>query len=171
MTSCDLLRSRVTERLRDFQGKFGYQRWTVRTRIVALVVALAVPLNLLVIGAIWQLAGSASETQRTGLLYTARTVASAVDVHISKFITLAQSLANSPALLQDDLATVASKVRNTCKTGRSPFGRNVPETDAHQRKSGDCVPSWKPLALWSNLSISARQAVLWALSGARMSLG
>ena len=103
--SWDLLRSGVTERLRDFQEKFGYQRWTVRTRIIALVIALAVPLNLLVIGAIWQLAGSASETQRIGLLYTARTVASAVDVHISKFIILAQSLANSPALLEDDLAT------------------------------------------------------------------
>jgi PAS domain S-box-containing protein len=91
------------ERLRNFREAFSYRRWTLRTRVVALVVALAVPLNLLAIGAIWQLAGAAGETQRTGLLYTARTVASAVDAHISKFISLAQSLANSPSLLHDDL--------------------------------------------------------------------
>jgi PAS domain S-box-containing protein len=83
--------------------KFSFQRWTLRTRLAALVLALAVPLNLLVVGAILQLARSADEAQRRGLLYTARAIAGSVDVLISKNISLGQALANSPALLRDNL--------------------------------------------------------------------
>jgi hypothetical protein len=78
-----------------FERGLGFGRWTIRQRLVTLVLTLALPLNLLIVAAIWQLAQAAGESQRTALLYTARSVAGAVDAHIGKYIGLAQSLANS----------------------------------------------------------------------------
>ncbi len=146
--------------------KLDTQRWSVRSRIVALVVALAVPLNLLVIGAIWQLAGTANEMQRTGLLYTARTVASAVDVHISKFIGLAQSLANSPALLQDDLTTFeAEALRAFPQTGDAWLlvanleGRQLFNT---AMVSGQSLPQRNPRALAAQRQALAHRTIVVA---------
>src|SRR5262245_11339967 len=70
-----------------------FRRWSIGARIAAVVLALALPLNLLIVAAIWQLAHVATETQRTALLYTARTVAAAVDAQLGRHIVLAQSLA------------------------------------------------------------------------------
>ena len=51
-------------------------RWRVGHRLMALVVAIALPLNLLIIAVIASLASSSIELQHTSLLYTARSVAS-----------------------------------------------------------------------------------------------
>jgi PAS domain S-box-containing protein len=64
---------------------------------------LAVPLNLVIFGVVWHLAGSASEAQRTSLLYTARSVVAAVDAELGKYLALAEVLSRSPALLDDNL--------------------------------------------------------------------
>lgn len=85
--------------------------WSIGARLAAVVIALAVPLNLLIALAIWQLAGVAAETQRTALLYTARTVAGAVDAQLGTYMGLAQSLANSPALQAKDLRVFAVEAR------------------------------------------------------------
>src|SRR5215472_12184074 len=49
-----------------------FSRWTIGTRIGALVLTLVVLLNLVIVGVIWHLAESASEAQRTSLMFTAR---------------------------------------------------------------------------------------------------
>jgi two-component sensor histidine kinase len=80
-----------------------FSRWTIGARIIAIVLALAVPLNLVIAAVVWHLAEAASEAQRTSLLYSARSVAASVDAKLGEFVTLAQVLARSPALLDDKL--------------------------------------------------------------------
>ena len=101
----------------------AFGRWSIRKRLIMLVLTLALPLNLLVIAAIWQLAQAAGQSQRTALLYTAQSVAAAVDAHIGKYIGLAQSLANSPSLLRDDLRNFAAEARRAFS---SEFRRVAP---------------------------------------------
>jgi PAS domain S-box-containing protein len=91
-------------------GKFAglaaarvFTNWTIAARLIAIVIALALPLNLVVIAVIWNLDSAADEAQRASLLYSARSVAAAVDAELGKYITLAQALSRSPALLNDDL--------------------------------------------------------------------
>jgi PAS domain-containing protein len=57
------------------------------------------------------LSEAAGEAQRSSLLYTARSVAAAIDAKLSQFTTLAQSLASSPALLEDRLDTFEIEAR------------------------------------------------------------
>jgi PAS domain S-box-containing protein len=80
-----------------------FSRWTITGRITAVVLTLAVPLNLVIVGVVWHLSKTASETQRTSLLYTARSVAAAVDAKLGEYVALARALARSPAVLEDDL--------------------------------------------------------------------
>ena len=87
------------------------RNWTIKTRIFALVIALALPLNILIAAAIWQLVSLASETQRASLQYTSRAIAMAIDAQLGKYIDLAQSLANSPALRADDLSRFGREAR------------------------------------------------------------
>jgi PAS domain S-box-containing protein len=72
---------------------------------------VAVPLNLVNIAVIWHLSEAASEAQRSSLLYTARSVAAAIDAKLSQYMTLAQALASSPALLEDKLDTFEIEAR------------------------------------------------------------
>jgi PAS domain S-box-containing protein len=88
-----------------------FSRWTIGTRIAALVLALVVPLNLVIFAVIGHLAESAGEMQRTSLLYTARSVAAAVDAKLGEYITLTQVLARSPALLEASLDAFEAEAR------------------------------------------------------------
>ena len=85
--------------------------WRVGHRLIALVVAIALPLNLLIIAVIASLASSSIELQRTSLLYTARSLASGVDAELAKYIAIAVDLQKSSALLADDLTTFAAEAR------------------------------------------------------------
>ena len=76
-----------------------------------LVLALALPLNLVIVGVIWGLVGRANDAQRANLLYTARSIAAGVDAEIGKYMTLAQSLASSPHLLDDNLDDFEAEAR------------------------------------------------------------
>jgi PAS domain S-box-containing protein len=76
---------------------------TINMRLIAIVLGLALPLNIVVALVIWRLAGAANEAQRTSLLYVARSIASAVDAELGKYIALAQMLSRDPALQADDL--------------------------------------------------------------------
>src|SRR5215469_1041771 len=88
-----------------------FSRWTIKARINVLVLVLVVPLNLVIFAVISLLAESANEMQRTSLLYTARSVAAAVDAKLGEYITLTQLLARSPALLEASLDDFEAEAR------------------------------------------------------------
>ncbi len=85
--------------------------WRVGHRLIALVVAIALPLNLLIVAVIVSLASSSIELQRTSLLYTARSVASGVDAQLAKYMAIAADLQKSPALFADDATAFESEAR------------------------------------------------------------
>jgi PAS domain S-box-containing protein len=86
-------------------------RWRVGHRLIALVVAIALPLNLLIIAVIASLASSSIELQHTSLVYTARSVASGVDAQLAKYVAIAADLQKSSALLADDVTAFESEAR------------------------------------------------------------
>ncbi len=88
-----------------------FSRWTIAARITAIVLSLALPLNLVIVAAVWHSSRAASEAQRTSLLYTARSVAAAVDAKLGQYTALAQALARSPALLDDNLDAFEAEAR------------------------------------------------------------
>src|SRR5262249_17484006 len=90
---------------------FSLDRWRVGHRLIALVVAIALPLNILIVAAIAGLANSAIDAQRTTLLYTARSVASGVDAHLAKYVAIAADLQKSSALLADNRAAFEKETR------------------------------------------------------------
>src|SRR5215467_15633589 len=92
---------------------FSFERWRVGQRLIALVVAIALPLNILIVAAIAGLAGSAIEAQRTTLLYTTRSVASAVDAQLAKYVAIAADLQKSSSLSGGDLAAFEAEARQT----------------------------------------------------------
>ena len=77
--------------------------WSIRSRLALLVFALAVPLNLLIAAAIWEMAKQARTASEINLKYTAHAVIGAVDAYLMRHIALAEALAKSPALLENDL--------------------------------------------------------------------
>ncbi|MBI4725575.1 MAG: PAS domain S-box protein, partial [Rhodomicrobium sp.] len=98
-------------RLKRWFSASRFSRWTIAARIAAIVLTLAVPLNLIVVAVVWHLADAASEAQRKSLLYTSRSVAATADAELGKYMALAQSLARSPALLDDNLAPFEAEAR------------------------------------------------------------
>src|SRR5215831_12218944 len=92
---------------------FSFERWRVGHRLIALVVAIALPLNILIVAAIAGLAGSAIEAQRTTLLFTTRSVASAVDAQLAKYVAIAADLQKSSSLSGGDLAAFEAEARQT----------------------------------------------------------
>ncbi len=86
-------------------------RWTISQRLGLVVAALALPLNILVVAVIFNLASSSAELQKTGLLYSARSVAAGVDAHLGKYIAVANDLMRSPNLRLDDLGPFEQEAR------------------------------------------------------------
>src|SRR5579864_7886882 len=86
-------------------------RATINTRLIAIVLTLAVPLNAVVVVVIWRLATAANDAQTTSLLYSARSVATAVDAELGKYIALGQVLSRDPALLDDNLDAFEDELR------------------------------------------------------------
>ena len=81
------------------------RRLSICQRLALVVLAIALPMNLLVVGVIAWLAKSAHDAQLASLNYSVRSIASGVEAHVSTHIALAQALASSPSLLDDDLST------------------------------------------------------------------
>ena len=92
-------------------------RLSIPWRLGLLVLALALPLNLIVLGAIWGLVNQASDTHRTSLLYAAQSIAAGVDAKLAKYIMLAEALARSPALLDDNLKVFETEARRDFPAG------------------------------------------------------
>jgi hypothetical protein len=83
--------------------KAALSRLSIPWRLGLLVLALSVPLNLIVLTSIWELINRAVSGQRTSLLYAARSIAAGVDAKLGKYIALAESLARSPAVIDNNL--------------------------------------------------------------------
>src|SRR5229473_6736811 len=84
---------------------------TINARLIAIVLTLAVPLNIVVVAVIWSLVSAANETQRASLLYSAGSLAGAGDAEVGKYIALAQVLSHSPALLEDSIDAFEGELR------------------------------------------------------------
>src|SRR5260370_42100944 len=83
---------------------------TINARLIAIVLTLAVPLNIVVVAVIWSLVSAANETQRASLLYSARSIAAAVDAEPGKYMALAPAVAPSPPLLEDGIDAFACEL-------------------------------------------------------------
>src|SRR5215470_12769963 len=93
-----------------------FPRATINARLIAIVLTLAVPLNIVVVAVIWSLVSAANDTQRATLLYSARSIAAAVDAELGKYMTLAQVLSHSPAVLADSLDPFEDELRRALST-------------------------------------------------------
>ncbi|MGA7325565.1 MAG: PAS domain S-box protein, partial [Rhodomicrobium sp.] len=137
-------------RLRCWFSERLFSRFTISARITAITLTLAVPLNLLIFTVIWRLSEAANETQRTSLLYTARSVAAAADAKLGEYVTLAQALARSPALLEDNLEVFEVEARRAFLT--SDAWVVVADLDGQQlintmKQPGQPLPVRNPLGL------------------------
>jgi signal transduction histidine kinase len=99
--------------------KAAINRLSIPWRLGLLVLALALPLNLIILGAIWVLVNQASNAQRSSFLYAARSIAAGVDAELGKYIALAELLARSPALRDDNFDAFEAEARRIVPSGRS----------------------------------------------------
>ncbi len=95
-------------------------RLSIPSRLILLVLALAVPLNLVIVGVVWGLVSRANEIQRTSLLYAARSIAAGVDAELGKYAALVEALSRSPALLDDNLDAFEAEARRAFPAGAQP---------------------------------------------------
>jgi signal transduction histidine kinase len=109
--------ARLAKRLGGLEPSAAFHRLSISARLILLVLALALPLNLVIVGVISDLVQRANEVQRTSLLYAARSIAAGVDAELGKFIALAESLARSPALLDDNLDAFEAEARREFPEG------------------------------------------------------
>src|SRR5215467_13534950 len=114
-------------------------RVTINARLIVIVLTLAVPLNIVVVAVIWSLVNAANETQRASLLYSARSVAAAVDAELGKHITLAQVLSRSPALLEDSTDAFESELRRSL-TGDPDLWAVVADVNGRQLVNTNRLP-------------------------------
>jgi signal transduction histidine kinase/CheY-like chemotaxis protein len=128
--------------------KSPFNRLSIQWRLALLMLALALPLNLVIAGVIWGLFGRANDAQRTSLLYAARSVAAGVDAELGKYIALGEALARSPALLDDNLDAFEAEARRTFPDGgvivSDLNGQQILNTFA---QPGQHLPRRSPLAL------------------------
>jgi signal transduction histidine kinase len=136
-------------------GKFRHL--TIPSRLAVLVLALALPLNLVIGGVIWALVERANDAQRISLLYAARSIAAGVDAEFSKFIALAESLARSPALLDDNLETFEDEARREFPVGASAW---VLVADVNGQQLMNTLAAPGPLPRRNPFAIEAQQRAL-----------
>src|SRR5262245_49390879 len=108
----------LSKRAARLTRKATITRLSIPGRLGLLVLALALPLNLIIAGTIWGLINRADEAQRTSLHYAARSIAAGVDAKFGKYLALAESLARSPALLDDSLVDFEAEARREFPEGR-----------------------------------------------------
>jgi signal transduction histidine kinase len=109
--------ARQSNGLADLQRKAGFTRLTISGRLILLLLALALPLNLVIIGVIWDLVSRANEVQRTSLMFAARSIAAGVDSELGTYVALSEALSRSPALLDNDLHAFEAEARRAFPAG------------------------------------------------------
>ncbi|MGB9164677.1 MAG: hypothetical protein WCC41_09540 [Rhodomicrobium sp.] len=137
--------------LNGLLSAIGFERWTIGARLALIVVALALPLNVLGIAVVDRVVHAANEAQRTSLLYAARSVAAGLDAQLDRYIVLAKFLASSPHLLDDDLREFEAEARrafvsisNSWVVVADPQGRQILNTGVEARQP---LPPRDPLAI------------------------
>jgi signal transduction histidine kinase/ActR/RegA family two-component response regulator len=143
--------TRLSKRLTGLQRKVGFNRLSISARLILLVLALALPLNLIIVGVIWDLFSRADQVQRTSLLYAARSIAAGVDAELGKFVTLAEALSRSPALLDDNLNAFEAEARRAIPAGADVWVL-VSDADGQQLMNtfvqpGEPLPRRNPQAM------------------------
>jgi PAS domain-containing protein len=93
-------------------------RATINVRLIAIVLTLAVPLNIVIGVVIWRLASAAFEAERTSLVYSGRSLTNAVDAVFSRSVALGQLLAHDPSARADDLTGFAAELREQLRPMR-----------------------------------------------------
>jgi signal transduction histidine kinase len=143
--------AQLSKRLAGLQGRTAFNRLSISTRLILLVLGLALPLNLIIVGVIWDLVNRASEVQRVSLLYAARSIAAGVDAEFGRYIALAEALSRSPALLDDNLNAFEAEARRAIPAGVDTWVL-VSELDGQQlvntiAQSGQVLPRRNPIAI------------------------
>jgi signal transduction histidine kinase len=145
------LSSQPSNGIRRASGKAAFKRLKIPWRLALLALALALPLNLVIGGVIWALVDRANDAQRTSLLYAARSIAAGVDAELGKFIALGESLARSPALLDDSLDAFEDEARREFPAGARAWvlvadvnGQQLVNTLAVR---GEPLPRLNPVAI------------------------
>ena len=141
----------LAKRLAGLQPSAAFNRLSISARLILLVLGLALPLNLVIVGVIWDLVQRANEVQRTSLLYAARSIAAGVDAELGKYMALAEALSRSPALLDDNLDAFEAEARRAFPAGGDAWvlvadvnGQQLINTLA---QPGEPLPRRNPLAI------------------------
>jgi two-component sensor histidine kinase len=125
--------------------------WSIRHRLMLLALGVALPLMLLTVGIVWQLAANERETRREAILFSSRTLMNAVDGILNKQVAVAQMLATSPALQSDDLAAFRQEAERA-SPGLSGGWLVLSDQDGQQlinlvRPAGEPLPRRPPAAI------------------------
>ena len=144
--------------------KAAITRLSIPWRLGLLVLALALPLNLVIAGTIWGLVNRADQAQRTSLLYAAQSIAAGVDAMFGKYVALAESLAHSPELLDESLDDFEAEARREFPVGKRVWilvadlnGQQLVNTWA---KPGEPLPRRNPLAIEDQKRALATKAII-----------
>ena len=143
--------AQLSKRLTGLQRRAAFNRLSISARLILLVLGLALPLNLVIVGVIWDLVQRANEVQRTSLLYAARSIAAGVDAELGKYVALLEALSRSPALLDDNLDAFEAEARRAFPAGGDAWVL-VSDTDGQQlmntvAQPGQPLPRRKPIAI------------------------
>jgi signal transduction histidine kinase len=150
-TSVRVSSARLSKGLAGLQCRTAFSRLSISTRLILLVLGLALPLNLVIVGVIWNLVQRANEVQRTSLLYAARSIAAAVDAELGKYVALVEALSRSPALLDDNLGAFEAEARRVLPAGGDAWVL-VSDTNGQQlmntfAQPGQPLPHRNPIAI------------------------
>ena len=154
----------LAKRLGGLQPSAAFNRLSISARLILLVLGLALPLNLVIVGVIWDLVQRANEVQRTSLLYAARSIAAAVDAKLDKFIALAESLVRSPELLDDNLDAFEAEARREFPEGGAVWVL-VADVNGQQLintlvQPGERLPRRLPLAMEAQQRALATRSIV-----------
>jgi signal transduction histidine kinase len=128
---------------------------SIPSRLILLVLGLALPLNLVIVGVVWGLVKRANEVQGTSLLYAARSIAAGIDAGLGKYIALGKALSRSPALLDDNLDAFEAEARRAFPAGAEAWVL-VSDVDGQQLMNTFVQPG-QPLPRRSPLAIAAQR--------------
>lgn len=149
-------------RIASIARRFREAPLTIRQRLLLLAMALAVPLNLLLVASLVQLSRSERASEVAQLDYVARSLGAAVDAHIARHVALAEALASSPALLDPRLDRFEEEARRAMRNVADAWVL-VADVDGGQlmnlaASSGEPLPRRHPEALAAQAKAFERRA-------------
>jgi signal transduction histidine kinase len=143
----------------------AFNQLSIFGRLVLLMLALALPLNVVIAEVIWDLVRKADQVQGTSLLSLARSIAAGVDAELGTYVALAETLSRSPALLESNLDAFKAEARRAFPVGGDDWvvvsdgdGQELMNTMA---EAGHVLPRRNPLAIEAERrALSTRSIVI-----------